>query len=464
MPSSPPSRPAPEAQRMSASPNFFDLVRRLEAHEAAGAWPALLLEVTNIIIGVVNDPRAKGLVFGSAELDRFCLAAGALSARHLGLTAPTDYHDHVAVHVATELYDGMGGHSLALKDVIRARPDLTHVVIVTNLHDRTLPLERFNRDLERPAQILLAPKLPLQDKLGWLQMQLATLRPGLLTLFNHHYDSAAVAAAQPGVAREVAYFHHADHDAALGVFLPHALHVDCSNVSHRNCVHHLGVHRPVYWPLVSPDLGARPAHDFMADGALLTCSHGSSGKFTSPGRYAYFDVMLRRLAEVGGAHVHVGTLPPEVLVGFRERLQAAGVDPARFIHQPPVPSLWAWLRESRVDLCIASFPIQGGKGLVETLGVGLPVLIQQSSLSPHHSTRGFIYEGAPWWEHPDQLIAALQGLTPELLAGQARASRRFYEEWHHPRELAYALNNPRLTAQCPPMPSSPCDTLALYLR
>ena len=291
------------------SPNFLELVRRLEAHQAAGEWPAMMLEITNIVIAVVNDPRAKGLVFGSAELDRFCLAAGAMSARHLGLTPPTDYNDHVAVHVATELYDGQGGHSLALKDVIRARPDLTHVVVVTNLHDRTLPLERFNRDLEKPVQIVLAPKLPLQDKMGWLQMQLATLRPGLLTLFNHHYDTAAIGAAQPGVARETAYFHHADHDMALGVFLPHALHVDCTNLSHHKCQHYLGVHNPVYWPLVSPDLGMRQGHAFMAGGGLLTCSHGSVGKFMSPGRHDYFDVMQRRLAEVGGSHLHIGLLP-----------------------------------------------------------------------------------------------------------------------------------------------------------
>lgn len=449
---------------MSSSPNFLELVRRLEAHQAAGEWPAMMLEITNIVIAVVNDPRAKGLVFGSAELDRFCLAAGAMSARHLGIQAPTDYNDHVAVHVATELYDGQGGHSLALKDVIRARPDLTHVVVVTNLHDRTLPLERFNRDLERPVQIVLAPKLPLQDKMGWLQLQLATLKPGLLTLFNHHYDTAAIGAAQPGVARETAYFHHADHDMALGVFLPHALHVDCTNLSHHKCQHYLGVHKPVYWPLVSPDLGARAAHGFLVDGQPTTCSHGSSGKFMSPGRYDYFDVMLRRLAEVGGTHVHVGSLPDDVLAAFRARLGEAGIAQERFIHQPPVPSLWGWLRDSRVDLCISSFPIQGGKGLVETQGAGLPVLMQQSSLSKHHSTRDLIYDSALWWETPDDLIRVLRGLTPELLADQARASRSFYEQWHHPRELAYALANPRRTAACPPVQHPPVDTLALYLR
>ncbi len=446
------------------TPTFLELVKRLEGLQAEGDWPTMLMEVSNIVIAMVNDPRAKGLVFGSAEMDRFCLAAGAMAAQRLNLQPPNDYNAHIAVHLATELYDGMGGHSLALKDVIRARPDMTHIVLVTNLHERELPLDKFGRDLATPVQVLAAPAMPLPHKLQWLQMQLAALKPGLLTLFNHHYDSATVAAVQPGVAREIAYFHHADHDMALGVFLPHALHVDCTNLSHHKCQHYLGVHNPVYWPLVSPDLGVRAGHEFMRDGLLLSCSHGSIGKFTSPGRYDYFDLMQRRLAEVGGSHLHIGLLPEALVQGFHARLQAAGIDAARFVYQPPVHGLWAYLRDSRVDLCISSFPIQGAKGLVETQGAGLPVLQNESGLSKHHSTRELVYEEALWWETPDGLIRVLQSLTSDLLAEQATAARRFYERWHHPRELAYALNNPRRTAPVPPVRHPPCDTLALYLR
>lgn len=446
------------------TPTFLELVKRLEGLQAGGDWPSLMLEISNVVIALVNDPRAKGLVFGSAELDRFCLAAGAMAAQHANLAPPTDYHAHIAVHIATELYEGQGGHSLALKDVIRARPDLSHVVLVTNLHDRALPLDKFGHDLPASVQVIGAPPLPLPHKLQWLQMQLAALKPALLTLFHHHYDVAAVAAAQPGVARETAYFHHADHDMALGVFLPHALHVDCTNLSHHKCQHYLGVHQPVYWPLVSPDLGVRTGHAFMARGELLTCAHGSVGKFLSPGRYGYFDVMQRRLAEVGGTHLHIGLLPDAVLTDFRARLQAAGIDPARFQYQPPVPGLWAFLRDSAVDLCISSFPIQGAKGLVETQGAGLPVLMNESGLSKHHSTRELVYEEALWWHTPDEFVQVLKSLTPARLAEQAAAARAFYERWHHPRELAYALNNPRRTSPVPPVRHPPCDTLALYLR
>lgn len=445
-------------------PTFWELVKRLEALQAQGLWPEMLLEISNVVIAMLQDPRAKGLVYGSAELDQFCLNAGAMSSAQLGLAAPAQYQGDVAVHLATELYHGQGGHSLALKDVIRARPDLKHLVLVTNLHERQLPLQAFARDLPASVQVVLAPSVALPDKLRWLQLQLAAIKPGLLTLFNHHYDVVTVAAAQAGAAREVAYYHHADHDMALGVFLPHALHVDCTNVSFHKCQNYLGVHNAVYWPLVAPDLGVRPQHVFMAHGVLTTCSHGSPNKFLSPGRYAYFDVMLRRLTEVNGAHVHIGSLPEDVVAAFRARLAEAGVDPTRFVHQPPVPNLWAFLRDSSIDLCISSFPMQGAKGLVETQGAGLPLLMQQSGLSKHHSTRDLIYESALWWQRPDDLIRVLSSLTPALLAEQAAAARHFYDCWHHPRELAYAMSNPRRTAECPPVQFPSVDTLALYLR
>ncbi|MFG6466614.1 hypothetical protein [Roseateles sp. BYS87W] len=444
--------------------SFLELVNRLEALQAQGQWPAVLIEISNTVIGLLSDPRAKGLVFGSAEMDRFCLAAGALAAQQFQIQPAGQMQAGLAVHVATELYDGQGGHSLALKDVIRARPDLHHVVLVTNLHDRELPLARFAHDLGPSVQVAQAPAVPLPHKLQWLQTQLAALRPGLLTLFHHHYDVVAVAAAQPGVAGEMAYFHHADHDMALGVFLPHALHVDCTNLSHHKCQHYLGVHNPVYWPLVAPDLGARQGHTFMAGGALRTCSHGSAGKFTAPGRYGYFELIHQRLAELPGDHLHIGQLPDEVLGAVRQRLTAAGLEASRFRHQPPVPGLWAFLQQSDVDLCISSFPIQGAKGLVETEGAGIPVLMHESGMSKHHSTRELIYEDALWWDTPERFMQVLRELTPAALQAQAAAARRFYEQWHHPRELAYALSNARRTAACPPVRHPPCDTLALYLR
>ena len=452
---------------------FAQLAVTLEAHQAAGHWRGVLLEVTNAVIAAFQDPRAKAVVFGSPELDHFCLWAGSAAAAMLppAPEAPGNapYDENLVVYLATELLKNQGGHTPALQDVIQARPQGRHVVLLSNLHDKPATPEDLpalkNAD-GSPVQIIPAPPGDLGQKTVWLLMALRQLRPGRLVLFNHHYDSAIIAAAQPSAARQTVYFHHCDIDCALGVYLPHARHVDCSNIMHERCRVHLGVPDPAYWPLTAADRGARDtAHPYMGGArGLLTCSHGSPTKFLSLGRYAYFDVMRRRLAELPGCHIHVGPLPEGTVAQFRQTLEQADIDPSRFEHVAPVPSLWAWLRESAVDLVISSFPVQGGRGLVETFGAGLPVLGYDGSLSRLHASLDPMYPEVLRWRTPDEMMAVLKSLTPELLATQARAARAHYENWHHPRELAYAVNNPRLTAPVPPTAPFVPDTLALYWR
>ncbi len=443
---------------------FAQLAARLEAHQAQGQWRGVLVDITNAVIELVQDPRAKAVVFGSPELDRHCQQAGALAAAALGAAPQTPFDDSLTVYIATELMQGNGGHTLALRDVIHARPQGRHVVLVSNLHDKELALPDLAAGAPIAVQCLSAPPGDLAHKALWLMQALRQLRPGRLVLFNHHYDSACIAAAQPEAASQTIYFHHCDHDMALGLYLPHAVHVDCSNVMVERCGGQLGVHDPHYWPLVSADLGARPVgRDFVA-GQLTTCSHGSPIKFLSLGRYAYFDVIERRLRELPGHHLHVGGLPEATLAQFAQRLAAADINPARFEHVPPVPSLWSWLRDSQVDIVISSFPVQGYKGLVETMGAGLPVLMHDSHLSKLHSTPDLVYADALRWRTPDEVMATLRGLDAGSLRAQALAARAHYDSWHHPRELAYAVNNARLTAPVPPTRPFAPDTLALYWR
>ena len=158
------------------------------------------------------------------------------------------------------------------------------------------------------------------------------------------------------------------------------------------------------------------------------------------------------------------TLPEATVEQFRQTLAAADIDPSRFEHVQPVPSLWAWLRDSAIDIVISSFPIPGFKGLVETMGAGVPVLMHDSTLDKVYSTPDMVYPGALSWRTPDELIAALRALDASALQAQASAARAHYECWHHPRELAYALNNPRLSTQAPPVTPLTPDTLALYWR
>lgn len=442
---------------------YNQLIQSLDNALLAGDWRSVLLAITNEIIALFNDSKAKAVVCGSPEIDRCCLQAGELAWQSVAPSTPLSFDHQLIVYVATELYHKTGGHTLALKDVIRAQPGLRHVILLTNLHDRVMDLRGVASDLDPATEFRVAPPGDIAVKTLWIHTQLRELHPGKLILFQHHYDAVAIAGALPQVANEVFYFHHCDHNMALGVYLPHAFHVDCTNFVFEKCRDFLGVENQVFWPLVSPDLGSRPEdHVFMKDGTLTTCSHGSHNKFLSPGRYAYFDMIERRLQEIKGIHLHIGHMPEEAINSFADRLSLKGIDPSRFQHVQPVSSLWLYLRDSNIDLCIASFPVGGGKGIVETMGAGLPVLIQQSTLSKSFSSRDTTYENVFWWVTPEQFMDALRLATPELLSLHAKWSRRHFEMWHHPRELAYAVSNARHTTTPPPTYSFRCDTLAMY--
>jgi len=444
---------------------YNQLIQALDNTLQAGDWRNVLLAITNEVIELFKDPKAKAVVFGSPEIDRCCLAAGELAWQSVDPVPLPPFDRQTVVYLATELYHKSGGHTLALKDVIRAQPDYRHVILLTNLHDKVLDVQGVASDMEPVPEFRVAPPGDVADKTLWLHSQLRSLRPKALMLFQHHYDAVAIAGALPQVAQDTFYFHHCDSDMAVGVYIPHSYHVDCTNISFENCRDRLGVVNQVYWPLVSQDLGRRAEdHIFMKGDTLTTCSHGSHNKFLSSGRYAYFDLIELRLREVSGIHFHIGYMPEEVINEFIERLTNNGIDPTRFKYIPPVSSLWTYLRDSEIDLCISSFPIQGGKGIVETMGAGFPVLIQQSSLAKIYSTRDISYEQGLWWSNPGQFIAALKSLTPELLNQHAHWSRKHYEKWHHPRELAYAVSNGRYTATPPPTHPFSCDTLALYYR
>lgn len=444
---------------------YSEIIENLEKLLAAGDWGNVLASLANEVMKINSEPLAKAVVFGSPELDRLCQRAGEM-AWISGVVEPlAPFSEQLVVHVATELYHKVGGHTLALKDVIRAQPDMRHVVLLTNLHDRVLEPDLVFSDLDSVQEVNVAPSGDVATKLVWLLAKLRQLRPAKLVLFQHHYDSVAIAGALPQVANEVFYFHHCDHDMALGVYLPNAFHVDCVNLSYENCRSHLGVHNQVYWPLVSPDMGGRDAsHEFMRGGRLTTCSHGSFNKFIAAGRYSYFEMIQRRLSEVSGIHLHIGPLPDQMLADFHEALSSNGIDSSRFQHVPPVASLWAYLRDSDIDLCISSFPLGGGKGNVEAMGAGLPILVQQSTLARCYSSRDSVYEQAFWWQTPAQFMGVLQSVTPDLLSLHAAKARSHYEAWHHPRELEYAINNGRRTTSQPPMYPFQTDTFALHCR
>lgn len=86
------------------------------------------------------------------------------------------------------------------------------------------------------------------------------------------------------------------------------------------------------------------------------------------------EMIVTRLETRDGFHVHIGAVPPEAEDSLRARCQAAGIDPTRFINIPFVDDVAQALATLACDLYIVSFPVGGGKAILEAMAAGVGVL------------------------------------------------------------------------------------------
>lgn len=432
--------------------NYQEKIQSLEDSLSQGESARLLYDLANFVMGVWADPRYIFRVFESRPLDDLCLQLGRalLGEDELRSRGDRKAGADSAFYVASALMHVTGGHTQALRDVIRARPGIRHVVFVTNpMNDPALNDEECAKIFEEfggKVEVHVAPAIEYHAKADWLLAQLGQEKPERLYLFNHHYDALAVGFAQPELAGKVYFFHHGDHSLCLGVHIPHAVHVDCSEASYEQCRHRFGVTNNTLWPLSAADRGALPdSHAFMKDGELLTASHGSGNKFErlEPNiPYSYADVVVARLSAANGRHFHLGVLSDSMQAEILSKAAEAGVDPARLVSFGHVPSLWDWLLAHKIDLCINSFPTQGFKGMVETMGAGIPMIVYRSRLSRFHSTPEFAYQGAFHWETLEELKAHIRACNPAVLKRHGHRSRFCYTQYHRPEVLQMCVTDP----------------------
>jgi hypothetical protein len=392
-------------------------------------------------VGMARE-SAAGRVFSSRALDQACQAIGALQP-----VAPRGGERRGVVYVASELRL-TGGHTRVVSDIIQAdaataaagEPVTILVTNVTNDHD----LATAGVFSLLGVQMEVAPETGHEGRLVWLKDRLAALSPRVTRLALHPFDSVAVAAVQSGLVGELVFLHNADHNLALGVTLPHALHVDFHAKGFYNCREREGVQNNVVWPLTAEDLGPR-SPVFQAR-ALRTCTCGGAEKFEpqfnrdlAPYLYRYEELAPLIPTATGGLHVHIGPLSEEAQKTIGEGLDRAGVARERFVHVPSVPSLWEALKTLEIDLYVSSFPLGGGRATVEALGAGLPLCVHSNYRSILLSPVNEVYDGALIWRTPEELAGCLSGLTPETLERHSRAARLYYEQHHQPSRLGAAL-------------------------
>ncbi|CAG9213020.1 conserved hypothetical protein [Paraburkholderia sabiae] len=424
-------------------------------------FDAALERIQGFVRGVMFDRRSVAKVFADPVLDSLCQRIGAVVAPAMTRANPACTEDRVdCVILATELYRA-GGHSAVIGDLISTgrfgpRPVLM-LTDTLNSADATIPGERYG-DL---VEIAIAPSGSLIDKLHWAFARLFVLRPRRLILLNHHYDSVAIAAAQPNVADEIVFYHHGDHQLCLGTTLTHTLHVDPHPMGYHHCRVELGLTDNVYWPLDVTDLGTRTRTNHGS--ALRTCSSGSSNKFELDYKYRYADIVPQLIARTGGTHVHIGPASEGLLQRIHDGLDDLAIPQARFIHIPWVSSVWRALEHHQIDVYLTSFPLGGGRAAIEAMGAGIPIVGHDSFLSSFYGGQDMLYPEAYLWKTPDQLLDYLGNVDFQQLERESRLARMHYERYHTRDSLITAIDAGNMAPVPPPLRPQRSDPMQTFL-
>jgi glycosyltransferase involved in cell wall biosynthesis len=472
---------------------FGERIQELTRQENFGQ---ALREVSGYVDSVISDQGSGGLVFGSPLLDRLCLDIGANVLARLPAPAPDETDRETIVFLVTEL-GVTGGHSRVLLDLLEAEGAARAVVLASNLFgsfavesDPWFPGRQARLDATRNVSEWLgrhgaglevsphhegAPPGGAPDYhhiLCWLMTRLGSLRPRRVYTLIHPFDSTLIAACQPTLVGDLRYYHNYAHALALGVHIPHALHVDFLPKTFRNCRHGEGLEHNVYWPLTAADPGDHSGRAFFANGTMTTCSSGGFEKFVFDHfarpirfRHRYQELLPLILSATGGRHVHIGSLPPHFLADLRIGLEHAGISPERFIHVDRVDNLARAMVDLGIDLYITSFPLGGGRAAVEAMSIGLGVLAYRNYRSIQFSDADDLYEGVLSWRTPSELEAVLRSVDRETVMRHAASARRRFEQHNRPEHLRDAMRaaDEGRESMVPPRPVHEGSALQAYL-
>ena len=386
---------------------------------AAGNFETPLGEVTQVTELILNHPHSQSKVFSSAILDDICAKVGAAAwakASPKPTPARQEESQRPWLFIATYMYPA-GGHTKVMEDYIKLANGRPCIVLLTNIANGDPVVHRDQLYVEEVkrlgAQAEISTSGNLTEKLHWLQHQITTLNPAKTFLFNHYYDSVALAASVVAPRGTGYFLHHADYKFSLGVQAEHLNHIDFHAAGLCLCRDKLKVPNQVYWPLSATDMGIRAEDSFYKNGRLTTATSGAYHKFTSPYPYKYAELILHIIRTTDGFHVHIGELTAEVMTEIEQHLANNGVPRERFIYVPVVKSVWQAMSDYGVDVYMPSFPTGGNKASIEVMGSGTPVL-SHLGMGPFRFILGgdfAMYSEALRWKHPDELFDGLRQLN-----------------------------------------------------
>jgi hypothetical protein len=410
------------------------------------------------------EPQCTARFYGAKQLDDECILLGQMASTHPDVESQIVQKskadsDHM-VFVASRLQKS-GGHTRVIEDFASLLPHGKKTIVVTEVPARSdRILEAKLQDLG--VKVLWAPRGNLYKKLVWLQRTLLALNPGTVYLFNHHEDSVAIAGMSVLGDIDKYFYHHADHHFCLGLHLKGFKHIDFHAFGYHRCRNESQITDNIYLPLTASDFGVDSKVEFMQAGQLVTCSAAGHNKLEVPHFVSYFDLIPELLAKTGGKHIHIGKLSWFARRKLQWNLRKAGVDSSNFVYVPWVPSVWKALQAFQVDLFIASFPIVGGKTLVEVMGAGVPLVVHDNPVSRFLGGVDMAYPSAFCWREPEQLIEFCKSVNTAMLRSQSQDARAYYEQYHYPELIRQALQEGKQLVAPPlnPHVSPPSDLLA----
>jgi predicted O-linked N-acetylglucosamine transferase (SPINDLY family)/GT2 family glycosyltransferase len=388
-----------------------------------------------------NSTITLANVFGSVDLDRLCQCIGAQTLRtnNYPLESKFEIENRLIIYVASQLYNS-GGHTGVIEDLIRARPEKSHLILITdtfNLTDRVAVENRF-RTLN--VQILWGPMGESLDKLNWLQDNLKINQAERVFLFSHPHDAVAIAAVQPQLTPNLIFYHHSSHLFTLGIYIPCIQHIDFDPASFYNCRNNLGISNNNYLPLTINSIPNLHLTYTPSIDKLITCASGSENKFKGTTYlYSYLDEIPNIIVASGGSHVHIGHLSPATLSAIEENLQQLGINVNRFIHIPWVESLMMAMHEYKIDIYLDSFPLGGGRAVVEVMASGIPIIVHNNYRSRQLCTTDITYPEAFRWQKLDELYDYLSNVESEKLRAESICARKHYERNYLPEALKNTL-------------------------
>lgn len=439
--------PAHRHAALRAAPE--DARGRIAALLAAGRLDAALAAIEDVVEEVFCEPLNTAEIFADAFLDEACQRIGAACLEEAGrATSPAAAGGGPVVFVASRLQSS-GGHTALLADIARLAGQPVKVLL-TGVSGRTAIDSLAHLFDGIPGLAFeVAPRTSRLGKLRWLQQRLAALEPATVWLFNHHQDSVAVAAVQPGQGYRLKYLHHGDHHLCLGVTLPFGEHHDPHPMGFHNCRGVLGRDDNKYLPMAIPDPLVEAAAAPPAQGPLVTCTVGGKNKIEHAYWPAYPEVIAQVLEQTGGVHVHIGRLSAPYRWRIRRALARRGVAAGSFRYIPYVRSVAATLRQQGVDLYIASFPYPGARTLVEVIAAGIPVAAHDHSAHAFLSAMDMLPPGSGFWAQPAELLRFIAGNDRSSLRQLGRQARVHYEAYHTPRAMRDALAGDPRAQQVP---------------